>query len=643
MHSGHGTMGSVLGNGRGVLSEEVPAGYKRTEVGVIPEEWNVASLGEMAKIATGGTPPTHDSTYYGDEYPFVSPVDLGEAKHVIHTEKGLSPKGFAISRRFPAESILFVSIGSTIGKCGVASVELTSNQQINAILPSPSFSVDYLYYTICSAAPRIKALAGEQAVPIVNKTQLSETLIALAPKPEQLAIAEALSDVDGLLAALEALIAKKRAVKQAAMQQLLTGKTRLPGFSGVWETKRLEEIGDISGAGVDKKVRTNEVPVRLVNYLDVYHKTFLYSRDLVHRVSARSDQLRHCKVRKGDVFFTPTSEVRDDIGCSALAMEDIADGVYSYHVVQLRLNMNWDLRFRAYAFDTEDFYAQASTQCEGSGTRYVITLPKFRAMTVRFPPTVAEQRAIATVLSDIDAEIATLERRRDKTRAIKQGMMQQLLTGRVRLAKPETTTEELAASRSVERKHNWQFNEAVVISVLAKHFGTEQYPLGRMRYTNLSYLLHRREEGRVEGYLKKAAGPYNPKTKYGGPEKIALKKGYADRHKSGKHKGFIAGTNIEEAGDYFTKWYGDEALEWLEQFRFSRNDELELLTTVDMTVEDLRKTGKNVSVESVKETIRHQPDWRAKLDRPIFSDANLARAIGDCQKLFDRSGRQEPV
>ena len=99
-------MGSAVGNGRRALAEEVPVGYKRTEVGVIPEEWDVASLGEMANIATGGTPPTHDSTYYGDEYPFVSPVDLGEAKYVTHTEKGLSQKGFTISatplRNLPA-------------------------------------------------------------------------------------------------------------------------------------------------------------------------------------------------------------------------------------------------------------------------------------------------------------------------------------------------------------------------------------------------------------------------------------------------------------------------------------------------------------------------------------------------------------
>ena len=103
----------------------------------------------------------------------------------------------------------------------------------------------------------------------------------------------------------------------------------LQRFSGEWETKRLEELGEISGAGVDKKVNPNEVPVRLVNYLDVYNKTFLYSQDLTHEVSARPDQVRHCVVEQGDIFFTPTSEVPDDIACSAVAMEDVSDGVYS--------------------------------------------------------------------------------------------------------------------------------------------------------------------------------------------------------------------------------------------------------------------------------------------------------------------------
>ena len=177
----------------------------------------------------------------------------------------------------------------------------------------------------------------------------------LPPLPEQRAIAAALSDVDALLGGLDRLIAKKRDLKQAAMQQLLTGQTRLPGFSGEWEVKRLGEVGETSSAGVDKKLRRDEEPVRLVNYLDVYHKDFIYSCDLNHWVTAPTHQLRRCAVKKGDVFFTPSSETRNDIGLSAVAMEDIPDAAYSYHVARLRLQEPWDLRFRTYAFKTKHF------------------------------------------------------------------------------------------------------------------------------------------------------------------------------------------------------------------------------------------------------------------------------------------------
>jgi type I restriction enzyme S subunit len=407
-------------------------GYKQTEVGVIPEEWEVKRLGEVATIATGNTPPTSDSSNYGDEFHFVGPVDMGDAKSIAKTEKMLSKKGFAMSRRFPKDSILFVSIGSTIGKCGIAPVELTSNQQINAIFPSASFSADYLFYAVSAAAPRIKAQASEQAVPIVNKTQFSETAAAFPPLTEQRAIATALSDVDGLLGGLDRLIAKKRDLKQAAMQQLLTGQTRIPGFHAEWEVKRLGEVGEISSAGVDKKIRPDEVPVRLVNYLDVYHKDFIYSKDLNHWVTAPPQQAKRCAVQTGDVFFTPTSETRDDIGNSAVAMEDIPDAAYSYHVARLRLHEPWDLCFRTYVFKTRAFLDQAETLCDGNGTRYVISQGKFRSMTVQVPP-LPEQTAIASVLSEMDGELAVLEQRREKTRALKQAMMQELLTGRTRL------------------------------------------------------------------------------------------------------------------------------------------------------------------------------------------------------------------
>ena len=427
-------MGSALGNGRRALAEEVPVGYKRTEVGVIPEEWDVASLGEMAKIATGGTPPTHDSTYYGDEYPFVSPVDLGEAKYVTHTEKGLSQKGFAISRRFPAESILFVSIGSTIGKCGVASVELTSNQQINAILPSPSFSVDYLYYTICSAAPRIKALAGEQAVPIVNKTQLSETFIALAPKPEQRAIAEALSDVDELLTALEALIVKKRAIKQAAMQQLLTGESRLPGFSGAWETKRIGDFTDCTAGGTPSTLISEYWggTIRWMNSGELNNKIV---QDVEGRITERG-------LRESSTKTVPPRCV-----LVGLAGQGKTRGTVAINTVELCTNQSIAAIYPNESFVSEYLYYNLDARYEelrgmstGDGGRGGLNLQIILSIVVPFPH-VDEQTAIAAVLSDMDVEIAALERRRDKAHVVKQGMMQQLLTGRVRLIKLTRTME----------------------------------------------------------------------------------------------------------------------------------------------------------------------------------------------------------
>ncbi len=164
---------------------ELKPGYKQTEIGVIPEDWEVKRLSEIANIATGSTPPTNDATNYGDEFLFVGPVDLGEKKYIWNTQKRLSSKGYAQSRRFPKGSILFVCIGSTIGKCGIAPIDLTSNQQINAVFPSPTFNIEYLYYTLGAAARRIKAGAGEQAVPMVNKLQFSLTFVALPSLSEQ--------------------------------------------------------------------------------------------------------------------------------------------------------------------------------------------------------------------------------------------------------------------------------------------------------------------------------------------------------------------------------------------------------------------------------------------------------------------------
>ncbi|UNU24249.1 restriction endonuclease subunit S [Microcoleus vaginatus] len=190
-------------------------------------EWEVKKLGEIGQVVTGNTPPTKDPKNYGDEFLFVSPADLGNHKFIINTEKKLSLKGFNLSRKFPKSSILFTCIGSTIGKIGISTIELTSNQQINAIFPNKSYSAHYLYYSLSYSAPIIKASASEQAVPLINKTDFESILIILPSIAEQKAIAQILSDMDVEIEALEQKRDKYKAIKQGMMQELLTGRTRL--------------------------------------------------------------------------------------------------------------------------------------------------------------------------------------------------------------------------------------------------------------------------------------------------------------------------------------------------------------------------------------------------------------------------------
>ncbi|MEG4595180.1 restriction endonuclease subunit S [Microcoleus sp. F8_C2] len=190
-------------------------------------EWEVKKLGEIGQVVTGNTPPTKDPKNYADEFLFVSPADLGNHKFIINTEKKLSLKGFNLSRKFPKSSILFTCIGSTIGKIGISTIELTSNQQINAIFPNKSYSAHYLYYSLSYSVPIIKASASEQAVPLINKTDFESILIILPSIAEQKAIAQILSDMDAEIEALEQKRDKYKAIKQGMMQELLTGRTRL--------------------------------------------------------------------------------------------------------------------------------------------------------------------------------------------------------------------------------------------------------------------------------------------------------------------------------------------------------------------------------------------------------------------------------
>ena len=292
----------------------------------------------------------------------------------------------------------------------------------------PKF-IYYLYTHIDLA----RLLSGS-GVPTLNRNDVHQHLVAYPPLAEQRAIAEALSDVDGLLAALEALITKKRAIKQATMQQLLTGKTRLPGFSEGedWGALELQELCThiVDGTHFTPKYVPDGIPFYSVENVTADDFTDVkYISESEHNLL-----IRRCNPQRGDILLTRIGSLGDtklidwDVNASIyvslalLKLGKCADPEYIYHYTK-SFQFTWEVESRSLV----------------NAIPKKINMGDIGAIPIRVPPTESEQRAIATILSDMDAEIAALERRRDKTHAVKQGMMQQLLTGRVRLIESEMT------------------------------------------------------------------------------------------------------------------------------------------------------------------------------------------------------------
>lgn len=462
---------------------------------------------------------------------------------------------------------------------------------------------------------------------------------------EQQAIAEALSDADALIESLSLLLAKKRQIKQGAMQELLTGKKRLPGFTGDWPRKSLGELFQFSGGLSASRDQLSERGHLYLHYGDIHVSTKTFIDVAVEGGAIPRLDVGLAKVSPtslladGDVVFVDASE--DDEGVSKYVVVSNPEGlpfIAGLHTIVAKQRQQLlERSYLRYCFQTRavkdqfKFYA-VGTKVSGISKRNIakISLPV---------PTYAEQQAIGELLASMDEEMTALERKLSKARQLKQGMMQALLTGRIRLVEPASKiiplpTKPAARLPQGQPTHNWQINEAVVIGVLAKRFGNEQFPLPRKRRVKLMYLLHRHAEGRAEGYLKKAAGPYDPNTKYKGPEQIALKNGYVRALRNEKYEGFVAGEKIEQAQRYFEQWYGEAALAWLERFRYRKTDDLELLATVDMAMVDLAANSEPADVTSVKRVIAAHPEWLPKLSRELFSDERIAAAIAECQTLF---------
>jgi len=255
--------------------------------------------------------------------------------------------------------------------------------------------------------------------------------VGVPPFPEQRAIAGALSDVDALIGGLDQLIAKKRDLKQAAMQQLLTGQKRLPSFHGEWEVKMLGSVLRKGRLGGNYPNQDREADYPLMKMANIA-RGYMDTSKIEYITPGISPDPNH-RLCYGDVLFN-TRNTLDLVGKVGIWRNELPIAYYNSNLMRLEFDPQevCSNEYANYALNSSAGVARLRALATGTTSVAAIYTRDLLGMPFNVPP-LSEQTAIAEVLSDMDAELAALEQRRDKTRALKQGMMQELLTGRIRL------------------------------------------------------------------------------------------------------------------------------------------------------------------------------------------------------------------
>lgn len=405
---------------------EVKPGYKQTEVGVIPEEWELRPLLTAVRIANGQVSPRVE--------PFKSMVlvapDHIEGSTGTLLAKRTAEEQQAISGKYLFESgdIVYSKIRPYLRKAILADFSGLCSADMYPLKPAPDVSSGFILASILGYrfSKYAESVSVRSGMPKINRAEMAAYSLGLPPLPEQRAIAAALSDVDALLGGLDRLIAKKRDLKQATMQQLLTGQTRLPGFSGKWEVKRLGDVATFhKGKGLPKSALSPYGSEPCVHYGELFTQYGETIRDTISRTNKSLGEFRSVA---NDVLM-PTSDVtpRGLAKASCVVVDDVLLGG---DILVIRTDSALiSGTFLSHVLRREDDQVLRLVTGTTVFHLYGADMKKFTFKR----PALAEQQAIVGVLSDMDAELTALEARRNKTRDLKQAMMQELLTGKTRL------------------------------------------------------------------------------------------------------------------------------------------------------------------------------------------------------------------
>ena len=419
----------------------IPQGYKQAELGIIPEDWEVKPFSQIFDIYPNNTYPRdcmNDSRgvvrniHYGDvliKYPTI--VDA-EKCAIPYLNEGVKIK---LQKLVQSGDIIIADTAEdeTVGKC--VEIKNVGNNKIVAGLhtffcrPTSLFAAGWLGYYINSTNYHNQLIPYITGIKVssISRTAIQETKLLVPPIAEQRTIAEALSDVDGLIAALDKKIAKKQLLKQGAMQQLLTGKKRLPGFTDEWGKMCFKSIYKFASEGGTPDTKNESFyangNIPFVKIEDTEQKYIYSGKSFITQEG----------VNHSSAWLIPTNSIIFTNGATIgnVAINKIPVTT-KQGILGIILNSRVELEFVYYLLSSSTFQDEVNMRLS-KGTFATIILKHLDEIPINIPVSLKEQQAIATILSDMDKEVADLEAQRDKYRLLKSGMMQKLLTGQIRL------------------------------------------------------------------------------------------------------------------------------------------------------------------------------------------------------------------
>lgn len=420
----------------------IPYGYKQTEVGVIPEDWELLLLGKTAKVYRGGSPRPIQS-YITNSSNGVNWIKIGDVrendKYIYSTQEKIRPDGISMSREVHIGDFI-LSNSMSFGRPYILRTNGCIHDGWLTIQEyGQAFSTEYLYYLLSSKIiyKQYIGMAAGSSVKNLNKDKVSSLMVICPPLPEQQRIAEALSDVDGMISSLEKLVAKYKSIKTACLQQMFpqNGETvprmRLPGFTGAWEQRKLMSLCEkfTDGDWIEAKDQS-DFGVRLIQTGNVGLGEYIDKPTNKKWIAEETFERLNCEeVFAGDILISRLPEpagracIMPNLGVKMITAVDCTIVRTATHI-----NPKCLLQY----LSSQSYFDKVNT-CLAGGTRQRISRSNLAAFDVPVPAKYEEQKAIGEFLCGIDHLITLHQRKLEKIQKIKQGMMQQLLTGKIRL------------------------------------------------------------------------------------------------------------------------------------------------------------------------------------------------------------------